>query len=283
MTTVKISELPTGTLSGDSELPASTAGSTIKTTPNSIVASSSDGLNTITSDYTLQTSDSRKLLIVDSSSPVEITIVDSTSFPNGFNFEVMRKGTGTVNVTGSGFNVTVGQFSQAELSSEGSVAKVTKIDANEWVMRGDLKETQPRAAFTLENQGPTGSAGDLFDLEGVAGQDGAPAAWQVESNGTATCLIGGLYQFSGVVYIRYTDTGSNQNGVISFTKNGSVIRDFARGVRESSSNGIVIATTVYGWEKFAKGDIFRVYAPQVGTNINTLSSARQFWATRISD
>ena len=236
------------------------------------------------SNYTIQPTDAGKTITSTSSSAMSFTITDSASFATGTTIEIVQEAEGTLTLAeGAGTTINRARFATLELGGRYSTVRLRKQSAGTWIASGDLKETQPRARFELDNQGPSASAGDLLSLSGVALQAEAPAAWQLEADGTATCLISGLYQFSGVVYIRYTATGINQNGVLGYTKNGSGSREFARGVRESDFNGAVITTTVYGWEKFAKGDIFSAYAPQAGTRIITTDVARQFWLTRISD
>ena len=54
----------------------------------------------ISSDYTLQDTDNFKLIIVDSASPVTITVDGLDEFPNiGEYTEVIRQGTGSVTFT----------------------------------------------------------------------------------------------------------------------------------------------------------------------------------------
>jgi hypothetical protein len=96
-----------------------------------------------TSSYTLALPDNGKLIKVNSTSDLEITIPAqaSAAFPIGSRLEVMRYGTGEVSIAAaSGSGVTIrSKNNNKKISVQYSGAMLTKIGSDEWHLIGDLK------------------------------------------------------------------------------------------------------------------------------------------------
>jgi hypothetical protein len=96
-----------------------------------------------TASYTLTLPDNGKLIKVNSTSNLEITIPAqaSAAFPIGSRLEVMRYGTGEVSiVAASGSGVTIrSKNNNKKISVQYSGAMLTKIGSDEWHLIGDLK------------------------------------------------------------------------------------------------------------------------------------------------
>lgn len=100
-------------------------------------------INEKTASYTIALNDVDKLIRVNSTSNLEVTIPaeSSANFPIGSRVEVMRYGTGEVSiVAASGSGVTVrSKYNNNKISVQYSGAMLTKIGSNEWHLIGDLK------------------------------------------------------------------------------------------------------------------------------------------------
>jgi hypothetical protein len=97
-------------------------------------------VNEKTSGYTVALADKNNLISVNSSSNLQITVPENstTAFPAGSQINIFRRGTGTVQIVGSGTAVIVGTpgfYLRARYSS----ATLIKLDgADNWALVGDL-------------------------------------------------------------------------------------------------------------------------------------------------
>lgn len=99
----------------------------------SISASPID-INSQSASYTLQVSDFKKTIEMNSSSALVLTIDNDSSFPVGFYFSVTQTGNGEVSIAGaSGINVN-SVNDQTTLFMKYTSAFIYKSDANEWIM-----------------------------------------------------------------------------------------------------------------------------------------------------
>ena len=235
-------------------------------------------------DYTLEAGDIGQIVSSNVLVPATFTVTDSASFPVGSIIEVVQEAAGQLTLAeGAGTTIKRSRFATLELGGEGSTVRLRKQSAGIWIASGDLKETQPRAVITLDNVSVSG-AGNQIDVTAVQGQGGAPPAWQLEADGSVTCLISGFYNFSGSLVIEDSNTSSSRNTGLGIRRNGATVREIAGGVRESSSASVDIKLIVYGWVEYAAGDEL-----SVGTNSGSTTSfpgntaSRQFWVTRLSD
>jgi hypothetical protein len=90
--------------------------------------------------YSLLLSDLAKLVTMDNASPMTLTVPTNISqgFAIGDRVDILRKGTGTLQVTaasGATVNYTPGAYLRAQWSS----ATLVKLDTNTWVLIGDLQ------------------------------------------------------------------------------------------------------------------------------------------------
>jgi len=100
----------------------------------SVMSEDAITINSKSSNYTLSSIDSGRL--IEMSGGGTLTITDSTSFPIGFSCEVLQTGTSQVTIAGNGFtpNSTPGLKLRAQWSS----ATLIKRALNSWVILGDL-------------------------------------------------------------------------------------------------------------------------------------------------
>jgi hypothetical protein len=94
-----------------------------------------------TSSYTIALKDVDKMIKMNSSSNLTLTIPpeSSTNFPVGSRLEVYRAGTGEVTFT-PGASVDIrSKLNNTKISTQFSGAMLTKIGTNEWHLIGDLK------------------------------------------------------------------------------------------------------------------------------------------------
>jgi len=94
-------------------------------------------LRTITSSNTLVSTDLAKLIVANSSSDMTITVSTSATFNDGDRIDLLRLGTGEVNIAGSG--ITILGTPGLKLRAQWSGATLVKLAANTWVVMGDLK------------------------------------------------------------------------------------------------------------------------------------------------
>lgn len=96
-----------------------------------------------TLSYTIGIADVNKMIRMNSSSNLELTIPanSSAAIPIGSRFEVMRYGSGEVSIVAvSGSGVTIrSKNNNAKISTQYSGAMLTKIGTDEWHLIGDLK------------------------------------------------------------------------------------------------------------------------------------------------
>lgn len=91
---------------------------------------------------TLDVNDTGKALVFSNSSPITVTIPDDTTyeFTVGQTFLIVQNGTGTVSVTtesAATLSSTVGTGT-VDLNGQFSVATLIKIEADEWIIYGDI-------------------------------------------------------------------------------------------------------------------------------------------------
>lgn len=94
-----------------------------------------------TSSYTIALKDVDKLIKVNSSSNLTVTIPpeSSANFPIGSRLEIFRAGTGEVTLV-AGASVDIrSKLNNTRISSQYSGTMLTKIGINEWHLIGDLK------------------------------------------------------------------------------------------------------------------------------------------------
>jgi hypothetical protein len=97
-------------------------------------------VNEKTTGYTVALADKNNLISVNSSSNLQITVPpnSTTAFPQGSQINIFRRGSGTVQIVGSGTAVIVGTpgfYLRARYSS----ATLIKLDgADNWALVGDL-------------------------------------------------------------------------------------------------------------------------------------------------
>lgn len=96
-------------------------------------------INQQTAAYTTVLSDRDKLVEVNSSSAVTVTIPTdaSVNYPVGTSFDILQTGSGQVTIAGAG-GVTVNATPGLKLRTQWSSATVFKRAANTWVVYGDL-------------------------------------------------------------------------------------------------------------------------------------------------
>ena len=99
-----------------------------------LVRTDNISFNLQSSNYTLTTSDSGRL--IEMSGGGTLTITDSASFPVGFYVDVLQTGSSQVTIAGNSFtpNATPG----LKLRTQWSSATIIKRDLNSWVVLGDL-------------------------------------------------------------------------------------------------------------------------------------------------
>jgi hypothetical protein len=105
-----------------------------------VTASADLAVSTKSAAYTLLLTDKNGLIVVDSASPLTITVsqYSTTAFPQGAQITILRKGTGTVTIAGSGTASIVGTPG-LKLRAQYSSATLIKLDnADSWVLVGDL-------------------------------------------------------------------------------------------------------------------------------------------------
>lgn len=104
------------------------------------IADDSALLSSVSANYTVVKSDAGKTLDVSSSSAVIITIPSNstTAFTKGQKIEILRNGSGTVEIAGA-VGVTINsKYGNRKIAAQYSGAVITKIDTNTWLLIGDL-------------------------------------------------------------------------------------------------------------------------------------------------
>ena len=98
-----------------------------------------------TSNYTLSLSDVGNTVIIDSSLDTEVTVPanSSTAFVIGQRLEVIRAGTGEVDIVGETGVIIRSKNDNKRISAQYSGALLIKTDTNTWLLIGDLTEIVP--------------------------------------------------------------------------------------------------------------------------------------------
>jgi cell division septation protein DedD len=158
MANLRISELDQAPLvSGSYVFPASSTDSTYKISFDQLSSwiSSKDVKNNA-GDYSVGSFDTKTIVAFNNSQPVIFTIPNETIqyLPIGTTIELIRLGTGIVNITG-GSNVTVNSSVGWTLRGIYSKATVIKINGNTWVVSGDLALSPTPTPTTTPTRTPT--------------------------------------------------------------------------------------------------------------------------------
>jgi hypothetical protein len=90
-----------------------------------------------TSAYTVVAGDASKILNINSSSNLDVTVNGSTDVPVGRRVDILRYGTGEVTIVASG--ATVNSASGLRLRARYSMASLLCVAADTYVLVGDLK------------------------------------------------------------------------------------------------------------------------------------------------
>ena len=90
--------------------------------------------------YTLAAADNGKIVTLDNSSAITVTVPanSSVAMPTGAMVNIMQKGAGEVSVTGA-TGVTVNSGNGYKSRAQYSVATVVKLDTDSWVLIGDIE------------------------------------------------------------------------------------------------------------------------------------------------
>ena len=233
--------------------------------------------------YTLTSPDLGKLIVSQSDDPGMAMALNSSNWPIGGSVDIYQAGDGDIGFIPIGGiqSFRAPKFKSAASQGKGSRIRITRITSEIYAFAGDLKETQPRARFTLDGASVSGPAVQI-DISSIQGQGGATSAWQLEADGTATCLISGLYSFQGNIIIGDSSTTTNRLTGVSFRRNGSTYVK-AEGLREGSALidvSAIMASTLL----VEVGDVFQMVTNSgATTSFPSGTTSRQFFVSRISD
>ena len=158
MANLRISELDQAPIvSGTYVFPASSTDSTYKISFDQLSSwiSSKEVKNSI-GNYSVNSFDTKTIVTFNNSQPVVFTIPNETIqyLPIGTTIELIRLGTGFVNITG-GSNITVNSSVGWTLRGVYSKATVSKINNNTWVVSGDLALSPTPTPTTTPTITPT--------------------------------------------------------------------------------------------------------------------------------
>jgi hypothetical protein len=96
------------------------------------------GINSIATSYTLQTSDSGKLISASTGLTITVPPNASVPFPTGSQILLYKSTTATVAIT-AGSGVTINAPGGAdEIASQHSIATLMKLGTDNWVLGGDI-------------------------------------------------------------------------------------------------------------------------------------------------
>lgn len=100
----------------------------------------SSSIVSVTGNRTLQLSDAGKMLIVDSSSAVTLTVPagGSVAFPAGTEIEILRKGSGTVTLAAATGVSILSVGNSKKLGDQYSTAGLKLIGSDLWILAGGL-------------------------------------------------------------------------------------------------------------------------------------------------
>lgn len=118
-------------------------GSSVILTDNKELYSHHKYIDSHNINYTLIGTDSGKVITVDSTSPVTITLPQTSteSIPNGFFCNIIRLGSGTVTIIAQGSDALISKNSYTTISpryGEIVVKKLVNGSPNTWILSGDL-------------------------------------------------------------------------------------------------------------------------------------------------
>ena len=158
MANLRISELDQAPLvSGSYIFPASSIDSTYKISFDQLSSwiSNKEVKNT-SFNYNVNVLDTKTIITFNNSQPVIFTIPNESNqyLPIGTTIELIRLGTGIVNIAG-GSNVTVNSSVGWTLRGIYSKATVSKINGNTWVVSGDLALSPTPTPTTTPTRTPT--------------------------------------------------------------------------------------------------------------------------------
>jgi hypothetical protein len=206
MANIKISELVSGPITESSAIPASEGGSTVQVTPTQIARAALVSVNNQSSDYSFQDSDTGNIVVSTSSSDVDFTLSDSSSFLVGRIIELVQEGSGNVTlVEGAGTTINRSRFATLSLGGQGSTVRLRKQSSGNWIVSGDLKEKKPVLNYRL-NQTPT--ADDVeFQISNVVAQGGFSSSFTTTD---FSMPLSGLYAITFNASLRWDDTGDEE-------------------------------------------------------------------------
>ena len=158
MANLRISELDQAPIvSGSYIFPASSVDSTYKISFDQLSSwiSSKEVKNNV-GNYSVNSFDTKTIVTFNNSQPVIFTIPNETIqyLPIGTTIELIRLGTGIVNITG-GSNITVNSSVGWTLRGVYSKATVSKINNNTWIVSGDLSLSPTPTPTTTPTHTPT--------------------------------------------------------------------------------------------------------------------------------
>jgi hypothetical protein len=160
MANLRISELDSAPIvSGSYVFPASSTDSTYKISFDQLSSwISNKEVKTTSADYTVGAFDTKTIITFNNSQPVLFTIPNDNNqyLPIGTTIELIRLGSGIVNITG-GSSVTVNSSIGWTLRGIYSKATVSKINGNTWIVSGDLalSPTPPVSVTPTQSLTPT--------------------------------------------------------------------------------------------------------------------------------
>ncbi len=110
-----------------------------------------------TSNYSLQTFDSGKLITVSSSSDVVISVPANSAqpFPVGTTIDIARMGSGDVTITPASGAIIYSKGDYLDIAYQYGIVKLTKLDTNSWLLTGDLIVQGVPTTTTTTTAAPT--------------------------------------------------------------------------------------------------------------------------------
>lgn len=120
------------------------SGNKFRVKDDGITANKLDGvldLATKTADYTLVLADAGRVIDVNSSSNLTVTVPDNATaaFATGAQVVITRRGTGDVTIAGAGGVTLRSADSRAKIGKQYAAVAVIKIGTDEWLLVGNLK------------------------------------------------------------------------------------------------------------------------------------------------
>ncbi len=235
MANIKISELVSGPITESSAIPASEGGSTVQVTPTQIARAALVSVNNQSSDYSFQDSDTGNIVVSTSSSDVNFTLSDSSSFLVGRIIELVQEGSGNVTlIEGAGTTINRSRFATLSLGGQGSTVRLRKQSSGNWIVSGDLKEKKPLLKYRLE--GTTVNDGQPFDISGTVAQGGFSSSYTDTSAFVAP--IAGEYRFTFNASLAWSDSGgSAQFMAVVFERKNTASAGYTRVAAQQIDKG----------------------------------------------